>query len=389
MSVKLNQLDQWKQYLDGTKCVIDTDETYGWELSKERNITSDALKQLSLLQDEWKEQANANKLTRTYVLQASELSNTIERVVTSIITYTKSYTGRQSCINDLDAGILSHLNTARKFMRDAIQTSQVEELQPKFVIEKLREFPDNLPAIEALVGKDGLFSLALFSQVLGIETKELLQRCLVNARLKTTADVITCLQNLKKDTNAITALKNYLDTSRQMARSVMSQSMRNVFDKQWNKLVQRDSISQNKIIPNIPSQKCEAWDFIKKAQLETEVTNADTMLQKMRLYTGGGEQFSLSYFFIENMAFWSSDSKNFYRMKEVKRANSEGSYCASFEIKNSSEIRLNVNSVYATALNNINEPVTTYERVNLKGVKSLYESFKSGEAQIFLNPFVE
>jgi hypothetical protein len=376
------QLEYWKHYTNGQK-----------EISKTNHlqITTDALSDLVKIKDQFRKEIQQGRANKAIVSKVCESVDSIERIV--------------QCLFSDDIEKNATLDDASSSVRGQVLDIDIEDLHPKNVIAQLTKLPLNASALNALIEIEGFPILA---RSLNITSKDLMHRCFLHAGLGSVESLINLLKENTHEKNIVKIIKDHLDKSREEACAKMGLSHRNAFEKQWNQFVKRDWIYEGKITPQSLSEpnKIEAWDFLKKADLDIEIKDSKEgeLLKKTRLYQGEKGDFFLiiSNYKVpesdqallgnDNFAklkefdnyLWSPDGKSFHLMNSTGYGGSGEGYNVSFETKEGTNERIGmkvVNQIYAT-LKTKDQTIAIYERQNLESIRQTFASIKSSEAKI-------
>lgn len=247
------------------------------------------------------------------------LTDTIAHVVDCIRTSTLA--GKGACANP-------SLTQKQNSIAEMLSQTIPEDLKVYSFMTALIKMPAETSAIDALIGRNGIFASHLLQSRLGIHSEEVLWRCVVNSGLRKVQDLIDLFEKAEKEDgfNPFLILATHLNESREKARAQMTAEEREQFDKQWNTPYQPLILIDNKIMKSsiFPDPvKIEAHDFIRENRSKSK--NQDTVfkgekgdyfykshgygLYKVKgPYTPMHAQFSCDY-------FWSPDGKSLYMLK--------------------------------------------------------------------------
>jgi len=400
-------LAHWKQYTEGDKLIFG-EKPNSSQLSIQnaqenaQKIALKALQDLSKIKEDFQLQLKDSKLNKTSICEVCELTNTIERIV-QFISNTSLY-GKNLLDSQLVDDSLSNLMEVSAFVSNSVQEIDIKELQPQFAIDQLKLFSPNTSALDALIGNQGLLSKDVLTRTLGIITKEVMERCFVNAKLISVQDLMDLFkEKMENERNIVKIVKNHLEKSREEARTKMGPETRDAFDIQWNKPGEKDFMYEGKITPR-PSfheqEKIEAWDFLKQTSFAMELKNLskeEKILKYTRLFKSDKGDFYLKIDNIGasdsvkkmlgnenftklneiNSCLWSPDSISFYLMERL------GMY--TFETEEGSQdsrVSMDANELYASLKDKNEQTLATYNRQSLESIRQLFASLKSGEAQL-------
>ncbi len=388
------------------------------QIDNSNAIAAKALHELTQLRKQlYKE---THPMHKAAILESCDLADIALRVLCCIVNYFQ-----HQCKNHLHPVVLSDKEQLQKIQKDidrmlsrAAFIANSKELHRDFVLAQLKTLPRNLSAIEALIGENGLLSPSIFTRIFGIATQELLRRCLTNAvcqNLKTVEDLIRLVSHAPKEiSNSIVILKNHLDRSRERALTLMDPSLQQQFNTQWDGPIERDRISQGKMLSTClrhTSEKMEAWDFIHQGLLQKELetlSESEKPLAHIRFYKGekGGFYLKIFHCFCSDLGkkflgeenfsklqpfdnhFWSPNGTHYYSMCSVAREGCSQVYWISFETEEDNPdatIEMNVNNAYAS-LYHKEKFLGDFERESITTIKALCCYFATNQAVII--PFI-
>lgn len=389
-------VQKWSQYATGQTPLISV-QTLA-EKAKKTNTDVKELQALRMreiascaLEDLNKMTTNAQVNDMFTLTHICKLMDSVERIV--------------QCCEERCGEKFEDLMQASKTVRKSALKANMDELHCEFAIQKLQN--SKAPALNALIGKDGLMSYSVLARALDINSIEVMQRCFLHAGLDTAQDLCRLFNNnaLNKD-NILEIIKNCLDKSANRARAQMSPELYKAFDEQWNKAVARNWIYiDGKMMPSDSlgkPERLDALDFLKKVTLDKELEQfpKNHILKNTRLFRGKKGDFYLE---ISNSELgkellgkqsskikgahylWSPDGKSFHFLHNKGFGGSGNAHNVSFETKEGSHdnlVKMSVNEVYASRKNEKNQLLGRYERESLKSVLDLFDAFQNREAVI-------
>ncbi|PJD96287.1 MAG: hypothetical protein CK425_06245 [Parachlamydia sp.] len=244
-------LNFWQPFTQGERVFNDK-----WE-DATPDIVKKALKHLKKIDTFCSSNSTLSKEQYTVVVT---LTNTIAHVVDCIRA--SKLAGKEACANP-------SLTQKENSIAEMLSQTIPEDLKIYSFMTALIKMPAETSAIDALIGRKGIFTSHLLQSMLGIHSEEVLWRCVANSGLRKVQDLIDLFEKAEKEDgfNPFLILAMHLNESRQKARAQMTAEEREQFDKQWNTPYHPLSLIDNKIMKSsiFPDPvKIEAHDFIRE-----------------------------------------------------------------------------------------------------------------------------